>query len=363
MIKPNPINLGTHVSMPGLFHHLDELRKWRDYEKVAPLYVEISPTSRCNHKCFFCYVDNLNRPNYEIPGDRLIKLFKEMAEAGVKSCEVQGTGEPFMNDALPEAILKGKSAGMDICVVTNGTLLSKDVINKILPSISFLRISSLEADLKLYSRTHGCPESHYTLSMNAIKEAVSVKQRKRLDTVIVCTFTAFDYNVHGMKKTAEILRDIGIDIFTIKPALNINPNHHWKQGLHRRFVHEFQDVCSMSTKDFKVNVRDDFFEFYEFPEQVQRSYETCYGCELEIHIDANCRAYPCISHWGNERYCFGDLSSQSFDRFWYSDNRKKQMNKFFTEVNAKKCTVRCKQHGINSYLSAMRHPPLHVNVI
>lgn len=98
-----------------LFHHLDEVMRWRDGKDFAPIYVEINPTDYCNHKCIFCYSDYLgHKKELSIEGDLLIRIFRELPEAGVKSVMIQGTGEPLLNVALPDAIVAGKKAGLDI---------------------------------------------------------------------------------------------------------------------------------------------------------------------------------------------------------------------------------------------------------
>ena len=41
-----------------LYWHLDRVEEWQAKKVVAPIYVEISPLSVCNHKCIFCGIDS-----------------------------------------------------------------------------------------------------------------------------------------------------------------------------------------------------------------------------------------------------------------------------------------------------------------
>lgn len=357
------VSLGAHKAIPGLFYHLSELSRWKNGEVIVPLYVEISPTSRCNQRCPFCYVDHLTQSNFEIPSERLVRIFKELGESGVKACEVQGTGEPFMNKALPEAILAGKKSGMDICIVTNGTLLNEKILDKIIPCTSFFRVSSLEANGMLYQQTHGCSEDHYELVLRTLRQTVNLKHTLNLSVVIVCTFTAFSYNLPYIFETAKLLKDIGIDIFTIKPAFNLRENHAWEQNLHEKYREEFSRTTTLQDDSFKVNIRDDFFDFYGNQNMAIKDYSTCYGCDFEVMIDADCKIYPCFMHWRNPEHCLGDISNHSFKDVWFSQERKDSMAHFFNTVDARKCNAKCKQDSINGYLSFLKNPPLHVNVI
>ena len=104
--KFETVSLGTHVDVPSIFWHPDRIEKYLNKEMFAPLYVEVSPTSACNHKCFFCYTENVMKTygGISIPPKRLINLFIELADCGVKNVELQGTGEPLLNKGTPEAI-------------------------------------------------------------------------------------------------------------------------------------------------------------------------------------------------------------------------------------------------------------------
>ena len=93
-----------------LFHHLDEVLKWREGSDFAPIYVEINPTDACNHRCIFCYSEFLgHKKELVIERDLLIRIFCDMAEAGVKSVMVQGTGESFLIKPSPMQSLPGKT--------------------------------------------------------------------------------------------------------------------------------------------------------------------------------------------------------------------------------------------------------------
>lgn len=364
--KVRSISLGTHTNIPGLLYHPEALAKWMKGEYFPPLYVEISPTTLCNHNCSFCYVNYVREDKMSIPEDLLIKIFRDLGKAGVKACELQGTGEPLLNKGVPDAIVAGKEEGMDICLVTNGSLFTEDKLEKIIPCLSFCRFSSLECSPKLYARTHGAPEENYNKAITALKTAIKIRERDKLDTVIVATFTAFEYNISHIVETTQMVKDIGVDIFTIKPALRLlsNPGHeNLDVGLHEKYADLLNEAKSLSDENFKFNIRDDMFVYSQDPSSVEIDFETCYGVEFEILIDADAKIYPCMCHWRDERYCFGDLSKNSFEEIWKSDERKERMQQFLIETKNPRCDVCCKQFSIHPLLNKLKNPPLHSNVI
>ncbi|NLF24112.1 MAG: radical SAM protein [Deltaproteobacteria bacterium] len=361
------IKLGAHDGLHGIFHHLDSLQKWRRGEDFPPLYVEVSPTNQCNQRCFYCYVDHLGYGNTFMPREMIVKLFHDMGASGVKCCEIQGTGEPLLNKALPEAIVAGKKHGLSTVLVTNATLFKTELIEEILPCLSFLRISSMAHDAKTYARLHGSSESHFDLVIKALKDCVRVRDAQHLDVVIVCTFLLFDFNMPHLVETARMLKEIGVDVFKLWPTIDQgrNQNHDWKRDhFHKIFTEEIQRLKELNDDHFHVYLNSENLDFFMSPIPPEKPYPICYGVEFETHIDADGKIYPCQFCWKDERYCLGDLTQSNFKEIWGSNQRKERMQLFLKEVNTNQCRVFCcKQHSINDLLYQLANPPRHVNVL
>jgi len=355
------VKLGNNVGVHQIFYHLDALAKWKSGEYFPPIFVDISPTSACNHNCFFCFTEWLRAKPKTMPGDLLIKIFTDMAKAAVKTCEIQGSGEPFLNPALPDAIVAGKKRGMNICVVTNGTLLNQEILNKIMPCLSFFRVSNLEHTPQLYAKTHGCREDDFFKAIGSLKEAIKIRDRRGLDTIITATIMAFYYNAPSIAETTKMLKDIGVDIVHIKAPgiMQHNVGHKWEMDAHIKFKDKFDEAKSLEDENFKVNIRCDYFDLYD--KKCIRSYSKCYGIELAVHISPAAKIYPCYTYWEDDRYCLGDLKKKSFGEIWASKERKKVMKRFYDEVDVKKCLFYCKQHSSNKILWELSNPPLHAD--
>jgi GTP 3',8-cyclase len=361
-IKPfdlNRVKLGNNVGLHSLFYHLEELVKWEKGEYFAPLFVDISPTSRCNQDCPFCFTEWLRAKPKTIPGDLLIKIFGDMAEAGVKTCEIQGSGEPFLNPAVPDAIVTGGSGGMNICVVSNGVLLNQEILKKIMQYVSFFRISNLEPTPELYARTHGCAESQFRRAVYALEEAVRIRCSEGLNTVVTATVIVFYYNAPYVVDTVRMLKNIGVDVVHVKSPgiMQHNKEHNWQTDTYDKFKDKFEEAKSLEDDDFKVNIRCDYFDFHDG--KIDRSYKKCYGVEFAVHISSGAKIYPCYTYWEDERYCLGDLNRQSFRDIWAGDERKEVMKRFYEEVDPDDCKFHCKQHSPNEVLWELANPPIH----
>ena len=94
-----------------------------------PVIAQIEPTSECNLKCEMCIRDKIGVPigsmsfeNFKIVLDKLDSLFK---------IHFSGQGEVFLNPEWFEMIKYANSRGATVFFTTNGTLLTKSVIEKI----------------------------------------------------------------------------------------------------------------------------------------------------------------------------------------------------------------------------------------
>ena len=100
-------------------------------------------TQRCNLDCLGCYSFDRHRNKLEDPSfEQLSKAIRELSLGGVTSLVISG-GEPFLRDDLPELLSYAKSECkiQTINVATNGTILSRDTLKKIAPSVDMVSVS------------------------------------------------------------------------------------------------------------------------------------------------------------------------------------------------------------------------------
>jgi MoaA/NifB/PqqE/SkfB family radical SAM enzyme len=92
-----------------------------------PSIVVISPTMRCNLKCYGCYAGNYTK-NQDLPYDVFERIIEEGKELGIYLYVISG-GEPFVYDGLVDIFEKHNDCVFQ--VYTNGTMLDDDLCAKI----------------------------------------------------------------------------------------------------------------------------------------------------------------------------------------------------------------------------------------
>jgi len=356
------IKSGGLDGLHNIFHNLSSLYFWKEGVKTPPLHVELSPTDICNQNCFYCYAKDRRDNGITLSEDLLNKVIKELARNGVKCCEFQGGGEPLINKYVPNAIELGRKLGMHICLVTNGVLLTYDILEKIEPCLSYMRISSVAHNEEFYSRLHCSDKTHFYTVMHNLKDAVKIRDRDNLNIIIVTTYIIFDFNIKYMVETAKMLKDIGVNIFVIKPFVTLDHTF-IANPFHKLYEDKFSETKSLENDNFRVYLNSHQLDLF-LSGSLVKNYNKCYGVEFEVYIDENGKVYPCSFYRQKEKYCLGDLTKETFDSIWFSDRRDKILSKFYSEINLKECSkFCCKQHSINEILYDIKNPPLHFGVL
>ena len=122
-----------------------------------PLMVVLSVTYRCNSRCPGCpYVQSKIRQSYKdmpfMPPALFEKIADECGEHGAL-IRLTGGGEPLLHPHMVEMIEYAKAAGAKIGLITNGSLLTPQTVDRLLAcGTDAIEISADAADKETYSK-------------------------------------------------------------------------------------------------------------------------------------------------------------------------------------------------------------------
>jgi MoaA/NifB/PqqE/SkfB family radical SAM enzyme len=116
-----------NLAFKGMIEN-QQIRDERRRSGLPPLYtILISPTMRCNLKCYGCYAKSYQKKD-DLSLEIMDRIVKEGKEIGVAFFTILG-GEPFLRDDLFS--LFEKHSDVYFQVFTNSTLLNEEVVKKL----------------------------------------------------------------------------------------------------------------------------------------------------------------------------------------------------------------------------------------
>lgn len=113
---------------------IENIIKWKGGKKIYPSQLLIIPTNGCNLKCISCKARGKETylPESELAEEAYLKLIDEAAELKIKSCELNGGGEPLFMYKKTTAIMRQiKKKNIEGKLFTNGVLFQKDFLKEL----------------------------------------------------------------------------------------------------------------------------------------------------------------------------------------------------------------------------------------
>ena len=348
------------IDSQKLIYHIPELSRWINGEIVYPIYIDLGLTSRCNHRCIFCAFDFLGYEPIDLDINCLKNFIQEAARKGVKSIMFAGEGEPLLHNYIIEAVNFTKASGIDVAITTNGVLLDKFDLEKLLQPLTWLRISLDASTPETYAYLHNTAPEEFTKVVENIRSVVHVKNKIGLGVTIGVQFLLLPYNYPEVIDAVNMMKNLEVDYFVVKPYSQ-HPSSVNK--IRCNFDKEIPDLeielSKYSNEKFEVILRKSAVESLK----TDKPYDECLGLDFITRITANGDVYPCNNFVGNKEFVFGNICTQSFSEIWEGKRRKEVVQKINQGGYVSKCRKGCRLENINRFLTALKNPPPHVNFI
>lgn len=340
-------------------YHLDELNKWLKGEFFPPIHIEIGPTSACNHKCFFCYVDYKKENVGYLKKGLYLKLIESCRNIGVKSVLLAGDGDPLVNKNTANAIELAGRIGLDIALNTNAVLLTPEISKCILPNLTWMRVSVMSSEPDCYAKLHGTHPSDFERLVENLTFAAKYKKEKNLKVTLGVQQVLIKENANTVAKLAKLTKEIGFDYYVLKP-FHLHPDNAYDTpgDLHEKHKAVLKRAEKLSSENFKSIIRWNIFE-----DMGKRHYTRCIGLPFILQTAGDGHIYTCCPFYGNKEFSYGDLNEQSLEEILRSSRYRDVQKKVENEIDVNKCMSYCRHHNVNKFLWSFRTPPAHLNFI
>ena len=354
--------------------HEDRVDAWLKGERIAPITIDCALTRRCTYKCVYCYGQLQGNDEKKMTKDVIFRFLDDAAEIGVKAISFVSDGESTCSPHLYDAILRGKSNGLDMALGTAGYLLKDERLEEILPVLTYLRFNISAADPKRYAQIHGCKEKFFEKVVNTIKESVRIKQENNLEVTLGLQMVLLPIFADQIIPLAKLGKEIGVDYFVIKHCSD-DENHTLgvDYSAYEKLTDLLKEAESFSNGSYSVKAK-----WSKIMSGGKRCYSQCYGPPFIMQFSGSGLVAPCgmLFNEKYKKYHIGNIAEKSFKEIWKSDRYWEVINLIASDkFDARTmCGSLCLQHKANEFLWDIKNggantgifhdnEPMHVNFI
>lgn len=354
--------------------HRDRVAAWLAGERIAPITIDCALTRRCSYKCIYCYGQLQANDEKKMTKEVIFRFLDDAAQIGVKAISFVSDGESTCSPHLYDAILRGRSNGLDMALGTNGFLLKNERLEEILPALTYLRFNISAAEPKRYAEIMGCKEDCFFKVVNTIKKAIQIKNDKGLSVTIGLQMVLLPQFADQVIPLAQMGKELGVDYTVIK---HCSDDEEGKLGVdyskYFGLVELLKQAELLSSGNYLVKVK-----WSKILSGGKRVYSRCYGPPFIMQFSGSGLVAPCGMLFNSKykKYHIGNICDESFKEIWKGDRYWEVINLLSSdEFDAQKmCGSLCLQHKVNEFLwklkksevslSEVSHErPIHANFI
>jgi len=333
--------------------HQERLEQWRRGERFAPITIDMALTRNCNFGCTYCYATLQENQGFPITKEVMTRFIDDCAEIGVKGISLVSDGESTINPAYVHTITYGHSKGISMASGTNGYLLTEDVLEEILPCLTYLRFNITAGEPKRFGEIMGVKEEWFYQVKANIQKAVEIKKKRNLDVTIGLQMVLMPEFADQIIPLTKLGKELRPDYLVIK---HCSDDEFGSLGVQYDKYKEMYDLLkeaeSYSDEEYLVKVK-----WSKIEAEGKREYSQCFGPPFILQISGSGLIAPCGMLF-NERYDkfhIGNIVTDSFKDIVFSDRYWEVMNELSSpRFNAKTmCGTLCLQHKTNEILDGI----------
>ena len=278
----------------------------------------IHPTHRCNFNCSYCYNASLERSqNTELSTEQWCIALDQLRKIGVERVIFTG-GEPFLRDDLAELLAYSNNLGNYTEVLTNGSLLTNDLIDEFSNYINRIIIS-----------------------LDSLDQSTQSKNRSSLGFETILDSISYLSESNGPKVSVRsvITRNNVSEIESLKESLETDYN---VEHLSTIFLpNSLDEVDLMPADEFYSDDDKDYHHEIDGRKYIPGIIR-CGACTQIVALDAHGDVFPCQNFikYRNYRVC------NIFENDWYNTLLNSELRERFRMLSVLEKEV-CKECNLS----------------
>lgn len=287
----------------------------------TPSVLTLVLTYKCNYSCIMCQKSSLDPNIYnsgieEMPFQKIEKLLRENAKH-LSVVRLHG-GEPLMHSKFPQIIDLLDELKLKYTLITNGSLLTKEISEKLLKNCLLITVSIDSAESRMYSKMR--VGGNLKLVSKNIIELNQIKKRTPLLNLAATLFT---FNIPHLKELVEYSSIYGFQSITLSEGAyyntpNIKPDHFIKNN--PSLIRHNIDLAQNTADELGIVLRYNSEILYWNKQENQliknrNRLTSCFNYYFSLIISPQMKVQICaLSDY------LGDLNKHSFSEIWNNNN-------------------------------------------
>lgn len=354
--------MDTHrIDSHKLMLHPQRVADWLAGKDIAPIYLEVSPSGTCNHRCSFCGMDFMGYKQRFLPTSVWCERVRDLGQAGVKAIMYAGEGEPFLHEDMPAMAQATKAAGIDVAFTTNAVLLTPEVARAVLPVSSWIKVSCNAGTGATYAAVHGTTAEDFDTVLANVAAAVTIRNTLGAQCSLGMQMVLLPENAHEAVGLAQQAKNVGADYLVIKPY---SVHRQSKKSRYTDLAYAdspelAEALHSLEDASFSIVFRQETLHRRENPLR----YGRCQALPFWGYVDSAGNWWGCLRHIGDARFCYGNFVQSSVQELLHGPLRRENMEWCAQHLDIQDCHVACRMDAVNAYLWELKHRGGHVNFI
>lgn len=310
--------------------HPNKLKSLLEGEVVAPIYVRVKPTNRCNHRCYYCIFDPKLRDvisrrfkrGDEIPKEKIEQILDDFQEMGVKAVTYSGGGDPLVYSFISETLRKTLENNLDLSVITNGQQLNGERAD-LLTKAKWVRISLDSPNPETFVKIRRVPERFFYELVDNISQFAQKKDPK---CEFGINFVVNNENSSQVYDAVKFFRELGVNHIKITPV-SVEEFFEYHRPVKDVVLEQiFQARKDFTRKGFEVY--DTYENDFNMTGVCERTYSQCYMMQILPVIGADSVVYTCHDKPYTESGVIGSIKDRSFKDLWFSPETAEKFRTF-----------------------------------
>lgn len=323
-VYSNKTKINSIIPTVNTENYTKELFSPNDF--LRSIHIEI--TSTCNEKCVHCYIPHKCK-NKMIDSKLFYQIIEEGRMMNIVHVTLSG-GEPLLHKDLKQFLIKCRELDLSVNILSNLTLLTKDLISEMKKN------PLLSVQTSLYSMNPLIHDSitQLTGSFEKTKQGILQLISSGIPLQISCPIMkqnqkSFLDVIHWGKK-----HNIAV---AIEPVIFASYDHSKINLKNRLSLKEITDVLD---KQLPEGYADIIYETAKEKELLTENNPICSICRYSFCVSAEGNVFPCA---GWQTNIIGNLNQQTIKEIWEKSEKIQQLRQI-KRNQFPKC-ITCKDRG------------------